>query len=450
MASFPLDTSTETGVTSAGGFLSLPRHVISQAREPKDLGRLRAVCKGLRDAVDLTGRKIKKLSDVLAAEGGYLSLLKDNTPEAFSSRVCCSGEKRRPEELKALRAVTPWNEYTCAYARRVATSRTLKWARDNGCGWNDETCAEAAEHGHLEVLKWARANGAGSYVLARREAAATSRCFSGRARTTARGTSTRARTQRRAATSRCSNGRARTAARGTSTRAGAQRKGGHLVLKWACFNGCPWDERHVRVRGEGRPPRGAEGARATCPWNEKTCAYAAGRPRVLKWARANGAGKRANARRRAAPLLREARANGCRWNDVRVRGGGRPPRDMKWAGARELPVERGDVTPPRPPRGAQVGAKNARGTCILVLERRHAQVLKWIATRRTCGIAINRVKRVTSKPEPTRLFEPSLSEGRRFHDEARKRGAWKSFEKLVTVAKKKIENIWVISHNIQN
>jgi hypothetical protein len=35
----------------------------------------------------------------------------------------------------------------------------LKWARENGCPWDERTCANAAEGGHLEVLKWARANG---------------------------------------------------------------------------------------------------------------------------------------------------------------------------------------------------------------------------------------------------------------------------------------------------
>jgi len=76
-------------------------------------------------------------------------------------------------------------------------------------------------------------------------------------------------------------------------------KGGHLeVLKWARENGCPWDE-----------------------W---TCAYAAegGHLEVLKW----------------------ARENGCPWDedDVRVRGGGRPPRGAE-VGARErLPVGRVD------------------------------------------------------------------------------------------------------------
>ena len=88
---------------------------------------------------------------------------------------------------------------------------------------------------------------------------------------------------------------------------------GHLeVLKWARENDCPWDV-HVRVRGAGRPPRGAEvGARERLPVG-----------RV----------------------------------DVRGRGEGRPPRGAE-VGARErLPVGRGDV------RGAAKGG--------------HLEVLKW-------------------------------------------------------------------------
>ena len=47
----------------------------------------------------------------------------------------------------------------------------------------------------------------------------------------------------------------------------------------------------VRVRGEGRPPRGAEvGARERVPLDWRTCANAAEGDHfeVLRWARANG------------------------------------------------------------------------------------------------------------------------------------------------------------------
>jgi hypothetical protein len=45
--------------------------------EPADLGRLRAVSKDMRDAVDATGREITEISDIEAMRLGYLSLLKD-------------------------------------------------------------------------------------------------------------------------------------------------------------------------------------------------------------------------------------------------------------------------------------------------------------------------------------------------------------------------------------
>ena len=66
------------------GFWDLPLDVISThvlksdfLPETADLGRLRAVSKGMRDAVDATGREIKKLSDDEAADLGHVSLLKD-------------------------------------------------------------------------------------------------------------------------------------------------------------------------------------------------------------------------------------------------------------------------------------------------------------------------------------------------------------------------------------
>jgi hypothetical protein len=75
------------------GFSSLFHEAISTTRiltpdflpEPGDLGRLRAVSKDMRDAVDATGREIKKLSNLEAAELGYLSLLKDRRTRGLPS-----------------------------------------------------------------------------------------------------------------------------------------------------------------------------------------------------------------------------------------------------------------------------------------------------------------------------------------------------------------------------
>ena len=44
--------------------------------DPADLAVLRAVSKGMRDAVDATGRKVKGFGEDDAAERGYVSTLK--------------------------------------------------------------------------------------------------------------------------------------------------------------------------------------------------------------------------------------------------------------------------------------------------------------------------------------------------------------------------------------
>ena len=71
---------------------SLPPDVISThvlrsdfLPEPADLGRLRALSIGMRDAVDATGRAIMKLSYRDAAYLGHVSLLK-NHPGGDSER----------------------------------------------------------------------------------------------------------------------------------------------------------------------------------------------------------------------------------------------------------------------------------------------------------------------------------------------------------------------------
>ena len=170
MASVPSDTSTDTGVTSAGGLLSLPLDLISTEilrsdflPEPGDLRSLRAVCKGLRDAVDATGREIKNLSNVEAAELGEVSLLKDRHSRGLLPDwplLCASAAKGG--QLKVLQWLRenecPWDELTCRAAADGGQLEVLKWARANGCPWDEKTCAFAAEGGHLEMLKWAREN----------------------------------------------------------------------------------------------------------------------------------------------------------------------------------------------------------------------------------------------------------------------------------------------------
>ena len=112
------------------GFASLPPHVISKRiltpdflPEPRDLGRLRAVSRGMREAVDATGRKIQKLSDKDAAYLGHLSLVKDRHSRGVlnDERLLCeaAAAKGDLEALKGLRAKNwPWDVGTCAYAAK--------------------------------------------------------------------------------------------------------------------------------------------------------------------------------------------------------------------------------------------------------------------------------------------------------------------------------------------
>ena len=153
-----------------GGFSSLPLDVISThilksdfLPEPGDLGRLRAVSRGMRDAVDATGREIKVVRDWHAANHGYLSLLKDRHTRGVLQidRYLCEAAARsgQLEELKSFRAKNfPWTQRTCALAAEGGHLEILKWARENDCPWDENTCMFAAKGGHLEVLQWARAN----------------------------------------------------------------------------------------------------------------------------------------------------------------------------------------------------------------------------------------------------------------------------------------------------
>ena len=128
--------------------------------DPADLAVLRAVSKGMRDAVDVTGRKVEELDQYDALERGYLSTLKCLRRRGrLSERLLCAAAARIGdlEELKALRAENfPWGEWTCKFAAKGGYLEILKWARENGCPWDWRTCAYAAECGHFEVLKWAR------------------------------------------------------------------------------------------------------------------------------------------------------------------------------------------------------------------------------------------------------------------------------------------------------
>ena len=145
--------------------------------DPADLAILRAVSKGMRDAVDATGRKVKQFGEYAAVRRGYLSTLKCllRRGRLSDERLLCAAAASVGdlEALKALRRVEkfPWDEKTCLCAAKGGHLEVLKWARENGCPWNGSTCAGAAERGHLEVLKWARENGAPWNEYTRRLAA---------------------------------------------------------------------------------------------------------------------------------------------------------------------------------------------------------------------------------------------------------------------------------------
>ena len=132
--------------------------------DPADLAVLRGVSRGMRAAVDASGRKIKGLGERCAAERGYLSTLKCLRRRGVlkNERLLCAAAARKGdfEALKALRAENfPWDALTCSYAARGGHLEVLKWARENGCPWNEYTCRAAAGGGHLEVLEWMGANG---------------------------------------------------------------------------------------------------------------------------------------------------------------------------------------------------------------------------------------------------------------------------------------------------
>ena len=134
--------------------------------DPADLAVLRAVSKGMRDAVDATGGKVEEFKEGAAVERGYVSTLKclRRRGRLSDERLLCAAAARTGdlEALKALRCAEnfPWDKRTCAYAAMGGHLETLKWARENGCPWDRYTCSCAAYNGHIELLRWARANGA--------------------------------------------------------------------------------------------------------------------------------------------------------------------------------------------------------------------------------------------------------------------------------------------------
>ena len=143
-------------------------HILRHVRDPMDLARLSAVSRGMRAAVDATGREIADVAYPWKAETlGFLTTLRHmhsrgRLKSTYPIDMLCNAAARSGqfEELKALRAENwPWSQRTCTLAANAGQLKMLKWLRANGCPWGKGTCAEAARGGHLEILKWARDNG---------------------------------------------------------------------------------------------------------------------------------------------------------------------------------------------------------------------------------------------------------------------------------------------------
>ena len=138
------DLDAQAGVAFPGLLFDVVvAHVLREEHlpDPADLAVLRAVSKGMRDAVDATGRKVEGFGEKDAAELGYLSTLKCLRRRGVlkDEQLLCAAAARsgQLEALKALRAENfPWNTATCEFAAWGGHLEILKWARENDCRWN--------------------------------------------------------------------------------------------------------------------------------------------------------------------------------------------------------------------------------------------------------------------------------------------------------------------------
>ena len=263
-------------------FLDLPQDIKNQILgpanlpDPADGANLRAVSRGMRDAVDATGRELKELKIDQALDFGNVRavrrlMLRGNVKKAYMcAAAAASGQLGL---LKYLRAGgSKWDKDTCTYAAKGGHLEVLKWARANKCPWDEWTCEYAAEAGHLETLKWACENDCPWDKWTCAHAA----------------------------------------------------KGGHLeILKWARANDCPWDKWTCANAAEGGHFEVLRWARENdCPWDERTCELAAedGHLEILKWARENDCPWdkwtcTAAAKGGHLEILKWARENDCPWDE---------------------------------------------------------------------------------------------------------------------------------------
>ena len=257
-------------------------HILRTDRlpDPIDLARLRAVCRGMRDAVAATGREIQEHDGASAAKAGCLStmqhlqrrgrlpfLKRAGNPE--TAYLCGSAaEGRQLEVMQWLRANDcPWGRNTCSNAAYGGHLEVLQWAHEHGCPWDESTCSGAARKGHLEVLQWARANGcpwdektcaaaAQEGHLVMLQWARVNGCLMDR-----------------------------------WTCANAALIGDLEILQWARDNNCPWSGTTCsQAAASGHLEVLMWAHENDCPWDLDTCllAYVNGHVEVLNWLRANG------------------------------------------------------------------------------------------------------------------------------------------------------------------
>ena len=133
-------------------------------QDPANVAQLTTVSPAMRDAVKVSGLRVKELKEWEARILLCLSALrriKQKGKLQYDETLCeAAAGLGQLEELKVLRENnTPWNWNTCAAATRGGHLKVLKWAHRNDCKWNAETCSAAAECGDLKILEWARKKG---------------------------------------------------------------------------------------------------------------------------------------------------------------------------------------------------------------------------------------------------------------------------------------------------
>jgi hypothetical protein len=234
--------------------------------DTRDLARLRAVSCAMRDAVDATGREVKELNALEAAEIGCISVLErlhqngllsppeiTHVPFPASINVPDVGQLYRVtarsgqlEVLKWLRAkslwwphrVEGWHFHAFLGAAEGGNIEIIKWLLASGQQWDAAVCAIAAQFGQLEALKWLHTNGCPWDERT---------CW------------------------------------------GAAHGGHFEILKWAHANDCPWDAQTCWRAAEGGHLEMLKWARANgCPWDCRTISFARQHDEVVQWAILNG------------------------------------------------------------------------------------------------------------------------------------------------------------------